>query len=260
LITSHEVVSVPSISALAAQRARRSGDLPSKTLAVFADPVFERSDARLTRSETVAAVPPHELTTRSSFDLRRLPYSGREARDIASLVPESRRLVSEGFRATRDEVMNADLKDYRYVHFATHGLVDARYPALSALALSQFDRAGNALAGYLRLDDIYALDLNADLVVLSACDTALGRDIRGEGLVGLTQAFLYAGTKGLVLSLWQVSDAATAVLMTRFYEHLIKGNAAPAEALRVAQLSMAAERRWSSPYYWGAFVLVGDVR
>jgi CHAT domain-containing protein len=261
LLATREVVHVPSMSALVAQRARRAGEPPQKTLALFADPVFERNDARLTQSETAATRTPHDdLLTRSSFELRRLPYSGREARDIASLVPEAGRLVSEGFHANRDEVLKANLKDYRYIHFATHGLVDSRYPALSALALSQFDRDGNALAGFLRLDDIYDLDLNADLVVLSACDTALGREIRGEGLVGLTQAFLYAGTKGLVLSLWQVSDAATAVLMTRFYEHMIKSNAAPAEALRAAQLSMAAERRWASPYYWGAFVLVGDVR
>jgi CHAT domain-containing protein len=157
-------------------------------------------------------------------------------------------------------VLHADLGQYRYVHFATHGLVDSRSPALSALALSQFDQHGNALMGFLRLDDIYNLDLNADLVVLSACDTALGREIRGEGLVGFTQAFLYAGAKGLVLSLWQVSDAATATLMTRFYAHMIKQGTSPAEALRAAQLSMAAEPRWANPYYWGAFVLVGDAQ
>jgi CHAT domain-containing protein len=260
LIGTHEVVNVPSMSALVAQRAQRSAESPSKTLAVFADPVFESTDERLTRAAAIATEEDPDLVTRSSVELRRLRYSGREARDIAALVPETGRLVSEGFHANRDEVLNADLKLYRYVHFATHGLVDSRYPALSALALSQFDQRGNPIAGFLRLDDIYDLDLNADLVVLSACDTALGREIRGEGLVGLTQAFLYAGTKGLALSLWQVSDAATAALMTRFYEHMIKDGASAAEALRAAQLSMAADPRWANPYYWGAFVLVGDVR
>ncbi len=126
--------------------------------------------------------------------------------------------------------------------------------------MSQFDQRGNAVSGYLRLDDIYRLNLNADLGVLSACDTALGREIRGEGLVGLTQAFLYAGAKGLVLSLWPVSDAATATLMGRFYEQMIKEGVSAGEALKVAQLSMAAEPRWDNPYYWGAFVLVGDVQ
>ena len=264
LIATHEVVSIPSMSALAAQRARRRPEEPSQILAVFADPVFERSDERLTQTKASAATPaPEESfdTRAAALDLRRLRYSGREARDIAALVPETQRLISEGFSATRDGVLNTDLSQYRYVHFATHGLVDSRNPALSALALSQFDQRGNALeAGFLRLDDIYNLDLNADLVVLSACDTALGREIRGEGLVGLTQAFLYAGARGLVLSLWQVSDAATATLMTRFYEHMLEEGASAADALRAAQLSMAAERRWASPYYWGAFVLVGDVQ
>jgi CHAT domain-containing protein len=260
LLATREVISVPSMSALAAQRGQRSDDAPSKTLAVFADPVFERTDERLTRPRVVAgAVQSNEVQTRSSFEFHRLRHSGREAHDIATLVPEQGRLVSEGFFATREAVLNADLKQYRYVHFATHGVVDSRTPALSALALSQFDESGNALAGFLRLDDIYSLDLNADVVVLSACDTALGREIRGEGLVGLTQAFLYAGSKSLVLSLWQVSDAATAVLMTRFYGQMIKNGAPAAEALRAAQLSMAAESRWADPYYWGAFILLGDV-
>jgi len=264
LIATHEVVSIPSVSALAAQRTRQRPEQPSKTLALFADPVFERSDARLTGGEATEATPTAEesLSTRAAaFDLRRLRYSGHEAQEIAALVPETARLVSEGFSATRDSVLNADLSQYRYVHFATHGLVNSRNPALSALALSQFDQRGNPLAGgFLRLDDIYNLNLNADLVVLSACDTALGREIRGEGLVGLSQAFMYAGARGLVLSLWQVSDAATATLMTRFYEHMLKEGASPGDALRAAQLSMAAEHRWDSPYYWGAFVLVGDVR
>lgn len=263
LIATREVVSVPSMSALAAQRARQHSEQPGKTLAVFADPVFERTDERLTGTEVGANTPtPEESagTRAADFDLRRLRYSGREAQDIAALVPESARLISQGFSATRDGVLNTDLSEYRYVHFATHGLVDSRYPALSALALSQFDRGGNPLPGFLRLDDIYKLELNADLVVLSACDTALGREIRGEGLVGLTQAFLSAGAKGLVLSLWQVSDAATATLMTRFYAHMLEHGTSPAEALRAAQLSMAAESRWANPYYWGAFVLVGDAR
>jgi len=264
LIATREVVSIPSMSVLAAQRMRQRPEQPSKTLAVFADPVFERSDERLTRVEANEAVPTPEesLSTRAAtFDLRRLRYSGREAREIAALVPHSARLVAEGFSATREGVLNTDLSQYRYVHFATHGMVDSRNPALSALALSQFDQRGNPLAaGFLRLDDIYNLNLNADLVVLSACDTALGREIRGEGFVGLSQAFLYAGAKGLALSLWPVSDAATATLMTRFYEQMLKQGTSPAEALRAAQLSMAAERRWENPYYWGAFVLVGDVR
>src|SRR5690606_22649890 len=140
------------------------------------------------------------------------------------------------------------------------GLVDSRYPGLSALALSQFDRAGRARQGFLRLNDIYNLQLDADVVVLSACETALGRDIRGEGLIGMTQGFMYAGARSVAASLWQVPDRATAELMTRFYDYLLNDGLQPSAALRAAQLDIAAERRWSNPYFWGGFVLVGDWR
>jgi CHAT domain-containing protein len=189
-----------------------------------------------------------------------LPSTGWEADAISALVAEEQRFVARSFDARRETLFAADLGQYRLVHFATHGLVDSRYPALSALALSQFDERGVPQNGFLRLHDIYGLDLNADLVVLSACETALGREIRGEGLMGLTQGFLYAGARGVVASLWQVPDRATAELMARFYGHLLNDGLQPAEALGKAQLSMAAERRWSHPYYWGGFVLVGDWR
>jgi CHAT domain-containing protein len=137
-------------------------------------------------------------------------------------------------------------------------MVDRRSPELSSLVLSRFDSQGEPQNGYLRLHDIYRLDLNADLVVLSACETGLGTDISGEGLVGLTQGFLYAGARSLLISLWDVPDAATAELMTRFYGHVTRDNMRPAEALRLAQVSMASDRRWRDPYFWGAFILLGD--
>src|SRR5262249_10369987 len=153
-----------------------------------------------------------QLATRSSAlatgTLARLPYSAQEAEAIASLVPEDQRYVAVGFQANRDTLLGLGLDDYRLIHFATHGVIDTRYPDLSALALSGFDAAGAPTNGLLGLPDIYALHLNADLVVLSACETALGRDIRGEGLLGLTQGFLYAGAKGVVASLWPVADRA----------------------------------------------------
>jgi CHAT domain-containing protein len=131
---------------------------------------------------------------------------------------------------------------------------------LSALVLSQFDARGNPQDGYLRLSDIYNLKLGADLVVLSACDTALGREVRGEGLIGLTQGFLAAGARSLVASLWQVPDRATAELMTKFYGFMLNDGMRPAEALREAQLWSAAQPRFRHPYFWGGFVLVGDWR
>jgi CHAT domain-containing protein len=254
MLEAFEIVRVPSMSAMAAQR-RRAEAGPSKTLAVFADPVFTPTDPRLPRSDVRAPLPAQPS---GGISLNRLPATSAEAGAIAALVPENSRLVATGFAATRERVMNTPLADYRIIHFATHGLVDSRYPGLSALALSQFDASGQTQNGLLRLQDIYALRLNADLVVLSGCDTALGREIRGEGLIGLADAFLYAGARSLVVSLWQVPDRATAELMTRFYAYVLTDRLRPAEALRRAQRSIAAERRWSDPYFWGAFVVLGD--
>ena len=132
---------------------------------------------------------------RAPLSLERLPATGVEANAIAELVAQDSRLVVTGFDANREQVLNAPLSDYRIVHFATHGLVDSRYPGLSALAFSQFDAAGQPQNGLLRLQDIYRLHLNADFVVLSGCETALGREIRGEGLIGLVDGFLVCRRK-----------------------------------------------------------------
>ena len=258
-----EVTNVPSMSVVAAQREQQRGAPPPRTLAIFADPVFTETDPRMVRSP--AAVLPSQPTpgpfmSRGSIGSRldRLAATGAEASAIADLVPADSRFVATGLAASRDAVLTADLNEYRIVHFATHGLVDSRYPGLSALALSQFDAKGEPTNGFLRLHDIYALDLNADLVVLSGCETALGREIRGEGLIGLTHGFLYAGARNLVVSLWQVPDRATAELMTRFYGYMLNEGLRPAEALRRAQLAISSDRRWSDPYFWGAFIVVGD--
>jgi CHAT domain-containing protein len=263
LLAAHEVVEIPSLSALALS-ARAAPPPARKTLAVFADPVLEASDPRFgaVRPAQPAAVPPSAFAARSSVGapLTRLLSTGYEGEAIAALVPADRRLLARGFAASRAAVLGADLRDFRYVHFATHGLVDARYPGLSALVLSQFDEQGRPQDGFLRLSDIYNLKLDADLVVLSACNTALGREVRGEGLIGLTQGFMSAGARSLVASLWQVPDSATAELMRQFYTYLLNDGLRPADALRKAQLWSASQRRWSDPYYWGGFVLMGDWR
>jgi CHAT domain-containing protein len=263
LLDAHEVIEIPSLSALALS-ADDGARAPDKTLAVFADPVLQASDPRLARSPTSAALPAVAATrggrVSSGAELGRLLSTSYEAEAIAALVPGERRLLASGFAANRDAVLNTALGQFRYIHFATHGLVDARYPGLSALVLSQFDERGEARDGYLRLSDIYNLKLNADLVVLSACDTALGREVRGEGLIGLTQGFMAAGARSLVASLWQVPDRATAELMTQFYRYMLNDGLRPAEALRKAQLTSAAQPRYRDPYFWGGFVLVGDWR
>jgi len=264
LLRTREVIGLPSLSVLISQRAAARRAPPSKAVAVFADPVFDRADPRIAFADAALAVHPvqAQLATRSSAlstgRLARLPFSADEAAAIASLVPESERYVALGFEASRETLLGLALDDYRVIHFATHGVIDTRYPDLSGLALSGFDATGSPTRGLLGLPDIYALHLNADLVVLSACETALGRDIRGEGLLGLTQGFLYAGTKGVVASLWPVADRTTAELMRQFYDHMLRDGMRPAEALRRAQLAIAADPDWRHPYYWSAFVLLGD--
>ena len=262
LIAAHDIVAVPSLAAVAALPPRRT-ERP-KTLAIVADPVLTPSDPRMRAAPAVlsAAAAPATLLDRSSVgpQLERLLATGYEAEAIAALVPADQRLIARGFDANREAILGAPLEQYRYVHFATHGLIDARYPGLSALALSQFDEQGAGRNGFLRLHDIYNLHLAADVAVLSACETALGRDIRGEGFVGLTQGFMYAGARSVVASLWQAPDRAAAELMTRFYRHLLQGELRPAAALRRAQSELAAERRFADPYFWSGFVLIGDWR
>jgi CHAT domain-containing protein len=150
------------------------------------------------------------------------------------------------------------LGQYRIIHFATHGLVDYEHPELSGLVLSLVDENGKAQDGFLRLHDIYNLKLNADLVVLSACNTGLGKEVRGEGLMGLTRGFMYAGAGGVAASLWKVDDEATAELMKQFYEGMFTKGLTPAAALREAQLSMWRQKRWHAAYYWAAFVIQGQ--
>ncbi|HEU0253995.1 MAG TPA: CHAT domain-containing protein, partial [Pyrinomonadaceae bacterium] len=131
---------------------------------------------------------------------------------------------------------------------------------LSGVFLSRFNEFGKSQDGFLQLHDVYNLKLSADLVVLSACQTALGKDVRGEGLVGLTRGFMYAGAPRVVASLWQVDDAATADFMREFYAAMLTEGKRPAEALRAAQLRLSKQTQWSSPYYWAAFTLQGEWR
>ncbi len=163
-----------------------------------------------------------------------------------------------GFEANRDAAMKPGLADYRIVHFATHGLMNAKHPELSGIVLSLVDENGNSQNGFLRLHDIYNMKLPVDLVVLSACNTGLGKDVRGEGLIGLTRGFMYAGASSVVASLWKVDDEATAELMKHFYFQMLQQGLSPAAALRKAQLEMSKQKRWQSPYYWSGFTIQGQ--
>jgi CHAT domain-containing protein len=154
--------------------------------------------------------------------------------------------------------MSEELSKYRIIHFATHGVLDLEHPELSGIVLSMVDEKGQPQDGYLRLHDIYNLNLPAELVVLSACQTGIGKQVRGEGLIALTRGFMYAGAKSVLASLWKVDDAATSELMAEFYKQMFTNKLKPAAALRAAQVKMSHQKRWQSPYYWAGFFLQGE--
>jgi CHAT domain-containing protein/Tfp pilus assembly protein PilF len=279
LIADHEIVSLPSASVLAVLRRELTDRRPApKALAVLADPVFSSDDPRVTQARaTNGAIPgpppsggvnrpvSESDVTRSSrevglTDFPRLRFSREEADSIASLLQETDLLKALDFTASRATAQSQELGQYRFLHFATHGLLNSRHPDLSGLVLSMMNEQGEPQEGFLRLHEIYNLKLNADLVVLSACQTALGKEVRGEGLIGLTRGFMYAGAPRVVASLWRVDDRATAELMKRFYQGMLKEGLRPAAALRAAQVSMLKEKRWSAPHYWAAFTIQGEWR
>lgn len=287
LVTNHEIVTLPSASTLSRLREETTTRKPAaKMLAVFADPVFNPGDSRtrpaagllnLTSKfggESTAsdkkrvnpsmtrdferAISDVGLIATESGALPRLPFSRREADSIFRLSPKILSLRQVDFKASKAEVFASNLNQYRVLHFATHGLLDSQHPELSGIVLSLVDKNGGAIDGFLRLQDIYNLKLSADLVVLSACNTALGKNVKGEGLIGLTRGFMYAGAPRVIASLWKVDDAATAALMTIFYRKMLVENLRPAAALRAAQTEMMKQPRWRSPYYWAPFVLQGE--
>ena len=269
LIADHEVVSLPSASALAVLRRETAGRPPQAgAVAVLADPVFERDDPRLraaVRASGADAGRPVGPTAGvpASGQPRRFPRLAAtrlEADAIVRAGGGSASLKRLDFDASRAAAMSPELGRYRVVHFATHGVFDNDSPGMSGIMLSLFDSRGRPQDGFLRVHDIYGLHLPADLVVLSACSTALGRNVSGEGLVGVVRGFMYAGAKRVVASLWKVDDEATGELMRRFYEGMLVNRLSAAAALREAQLGVWTQARWTSPYYWAAFSLQGEWR
>lgn len=301
LVLDHEISYLPSASFLGVSRGRARQARPAaRHLTLVADPVFSRHDERLTGD---AASPSPDLTgeiARSFEDvglrrLDRLKGTRQEARAIECQYLSARGLVPSGtacpeldgevadhplscrtlaaeeclvaldFAASRELLASAELGRYRILHFATHGVVNERHPGLSGLVLSLVDPRARPVDGFLRLHDVEQLDLSAELVVLSGCRTALGRQVRGEGLLSLTRGFLATGAQRVMASLWPVEDRSTAALMARFYRGLYADGLAPPAALRAAQLALlqgdgSAEEHWRSPYYWAPFVLIGEWR
>ena len=295
LIAEHEIISLPSASSISVLRKELVGRKPApKAAAVLADPVFDPDDARVQSSvrgqaqnnaatggqqvnkadassyntskevsELALVRSANEVGLTDRGDLPRLPFSRQEAEAIYALTRQASAQqagtrVSLDFEASRETASSPDLGQYRIVHFATHGLLNNEHPELSGLVLSLVDRQGKPQNGFFRLYDVYNMNLTADLVVLSACQTALGKQIRGEGLIGLTRGFMYAGAARVVASLWRVEDEATAEMMKKFYEAMMKEGQRPAAALRSAQLWMQKQKRWRTPYYWAGFILQGE--
>jgi CHAT domain-containing protein len=279
LIVNHEIVSLPSASSLSVLRRETAGRVPApKIVAVIADPVFEADDARIksgvgdlarTNNKLAASSVVEQEVFRSALEvgatdgqqrLRRLSFSRSEAEEITALAGAGAAFKALDFDASRATALGSNLSQYRIIHFATHGLLNSQHPELSGVVLSLVDEQGRPQDGFLRLHDIYNLRLAADLVVLSACKTGLGKEIRGEGLVGLTRGFLYSGAPRVVASLWKVDDRATAELMKLFYRGMLRDGLRPAGALREAQIAMWRQKRWAAPYYWAGFALQGEWR
>jgi CHAT domain-containing protein len=272
----HEVLNLPSASTLAILRRETAGrKMAPKTVAVLADPVFDADDERVTATEN--SKPTNNERTRSVEESRfirasteigipeagpriqRLPGTRREAETIAGFAPHAS-LTLLDFDASVVAAHKTDLAEYRYVHFATHGFLNSTSPELSGIVLSMVDQEGRPRNGFLLADEVFNLRLPAEMIVLSACQTGLGKEVKGEGLVGLTRGFMYAGAPRVIVSLWNVDDKATSELMVRLYRGVLKEHLSPAAALRTAQVEMWKQKRWRTPYYWAAFVLQGEWR
>ncbi|MBE9129821.1 CHAT domain-containing protein, partial [Coleofasciculus sp. LEGE 07081] len=272
LLVQNEIITLPSASTVAIQRQQLQNRPPvAKSIAVLADPIFTLNDSRLTGNppQPTPDTLNNSALTRASRNLGlgdsakvldRLQYTRTEAEKILALVPEAKRLQALDFDASRTTATDPNLVQYQIIHLATHGLLDPVNPELSGIVLSLYDQNGESLDGFLRLHDIFNLNLPAELVVLSACETGLGKEVKGEGLVGLTRGFMYAGARRVVVSLWSVNDVATSEVMAKFYQKMLTEGQNPISALRAAQLEMWKSQNWQSPYYWAAFTVQGDWR
>ncbi|MEG3987192.1 CHAT domain-containing protein, partial [Microcoleus sp. S28C3] len=269
LIAEHEIITLPSASTLAILR-QNYGDRkpPSQTLAILADPVFSPDDERIKGKITQATTEKLEAnnlglnrSVRASeikWPPDRLPFTRQEAQTISSLFPSASSRQIFDFDASRTTATDGNLVNYQIIHLATHGLANSQNPELSGMVMSMVDDKGNLVNGFLRLTDIFNLKLAANLVVLSACQSGMGQNVKGEGMVGLTRGFMYAGAQRVAVSLWSVDDEGTAVLMQKFYQKMLQQKLTPAAALRAAQMEMMQQEKWKSPYYWAAFTLQGE--
>ena len=261
-----ETAQLPSLTTLHVLRQQNIKPFSPASLAIIADPVFATADDRLSKNRRIKN---KEITENSALiaalrdfsltSLSRLPFTRIEAEKIAQNLPDNTSLNLD-FKASRERLMNGEFDAYDVLHFATHGFLNNMHPELSGLVLSLIDEKGNSQNGFLRTRDLYLLKIKPQMVVLSACQTGLGKQVENEGLIGLTRGFLATGTPRIVASLWKVDDTATAELMSRFYRSMLKENQSPSTALRTAQNELKAIPRFSHPRYWAGFTLTGEWR
>ena len=276
LIATHEIINAPSASILGGLRDERESRTRGSILAAFGSPVFESNYSIKSKNSNVDFASLHTVEhdrwqqavrdiqlNGETFDpttIQPLFYAAREITNLRDVVGEDQSMIAIDFDASRDNLLNTDFTQYSILHFATHGFLDPDRPENSGLIFSTITAEGKPQNGFLTLRDIYRLRAPVSLVVLSACQTGLGKEVRGEGLIGLTRGFMYAGASSVVASLWKVDDEATAELMKLFYKNMFEEGMTPAAALREAQNSFRRHPTWSSPYYWAGFTLQGDYR
>jgi CHAT domain-containing protein len=272
LIANHEIVNAPSASILGQLRKHKQHRRPgTRLLAAFGDPVFAANYAEYKRSgsgESLASVQMQNAVWRDlefvgdkldPATIQPLEFSKFELQKLSDLGGAAS-FVARGFEASKEVLTHLDLSQFSVLHFATHGLFDPKRPESSGLLLSMLDSAGRPQNGFITIADVYSLNAPVDLVVLSACRTGLGKDVRGEGLIGLTSGFMHAGASSVAASLWKVDDQATSELMEHFYSNMLEKSMRPADALRAAQNTLRADPRWQSPHFWAAFTLQGEYR
>jgi len=254
LIETHQISYAPSASIIHLLLNRGLSGEKQKALIAFADPSFS---AKAQTGAGGATKTENMIIAQRGFKLKPLPYSAQEVKNIARLFPQDKTVLFIGPQASEKNVKSAQLEQYRRIHFATHVLIDEKLPARSCIALSQPN--GSNEDGFLRLNEIFALHLNADLVTLSGCQSAKGKLTRAEGVLGLTRAFFYAGARSLLVSQWQVNDFTTAHFMEIFYSRLKEGNTKTA-ALQKTKIEFikGAILKNRHPYFWAPFVLIGS--
>jgi CHAT domain-containing protein len=280
LVKTNEVIYAPSASVVAAIKQQRT-KATGRAMLIIADPVFNSNDARAKKGTAPAAndaevrglgiqasltdvagtTPPAAPgAAMEGLPLARLNGTRVEADQISKLAKTAggQADVWLDLDANEDNVTTRDVTKYRIIHVATHGLLNAERPQFTGVVLSL---VGNKTHdGFVRTDEVFNLRLGSPLVMLSACETGLGKEKRGEGVMGLTRAFMYAGAPTVGVSLWSVADKSTADLMTDFYKRLLTAGdtTTSSSALRGAQLAMISGKKYSAPFFWAPFVLVGD--